>query len=291
MGLHGWYWVSPGDDWSVTETFDFCLQVPIETAQVDGSRIGFRVPRSPWAAPGKPRFSLLMGAAVFPGLTEDLSDVRAFRDRTADDLAVSPSVPPSESPTVKLEWNGLFDEVPDADRGSAWLAFDGTVSDESSTGSFRSPLVSADTTERILDQPARDIRSPRIARLRSQTEALFANYPLALASMPAFDGIGPLEDASMFDGVLEQMRDWIEEYEGAYRPEECRWRAAAVGAATFLYIAERAEDPELRAAAAELADGYYDFAASRASKRRPATHAIRAPVDRVVRVGLEGFAW
>lgn len=72
-----------------------------------------------------------------------------------------------------------------------------------------------------------------------------------------------------------------------------RLSAAAAGTAAFIYIAERADDPGLRSAAVEIADGFHDHALTRIPRRHRGEIDARARrgFDRDVREVLEGFAW
>lgn len=285
-----WIHVTPAERWAISQQLDLWEREPMGTAEVSGSRIEFRVSRSPLIAPEKLRFSAY--AYALPSMLDQLPDVRSFSDRRDSPLP-SPTVQPAGASVVEPSWSGLVDQVPNSETtAAAWVAFDGTLSptDEDWPGPLRSPLIRAAATRQVLGQRDRAIGSPRVSGLRERVDAFFDTHAEAVALMPALDGLGLFDDRSMFDVVLDLVRT---EGRKSEVPQQGRLAAAAAATAAFIYIAERADDPALRSAAIELADGFYDLALTRINSKRRGRidDAARRSFDLQVRQTLEGFAW
>jgi hypothetical protein len=292
-----WIHVRPDEDWAVSRLFGFWDRESVGSARVDGSRMEFRAPRSPFIAPAKLRFFAFLGATQW-SVDQDLPDVRRFGERRKDRRAPPPVIPtalPTAAPRLQLAWESLFDSIPDSDTGAAaWLAFDGTVTQNEDLQPIGSPLTTAATTKRVLDQPDRDILSPTLGEIRERVRGFVEAHGEALAAMPAYDGVGTLGDVT---ALTEALTDWLSSTNPELVDREdatgSRLSAAALGSAVFIYIAERATDPALRDAAIEVADAFHDYALTRIYHRRHGDvgSGSRRAVRTLVRGTLAGFAW
>ena len=244
--------------------------------------------------PEKLRFTASMGAS---DRWRSLPDVRAFRD--ADEAPASTAASRSPAPSgpllVELEWSDLFDQIPDsASTAIAWLSLDGEVTQYDDLEPVGSPLTGSVAAKRVLRQRAEDVSSypledPRTGQRPFRGARRADRYHARLRA----DGIGQLDDVALFDELLGLMRTGDRRLVEAGSQHRSRLWAAAAATAASIYIAERATDPGLEAAAIELADAFHDHAMTRMHRQRrgDVEAADRRAFRGMAREILVGFAW